>query len=160
MSSDPIDALIDDTAKEMTAGSPSIALREHLRARLTPAPRAWWQVPMWQPVLGAAVLIAIAFVLLWRSPAVPGGPAPVRFEPPLAPEVVQAIDEPAIERVAVAPRAPVARAVRLPVLPDDINVEPLDFTPIPQSSLAAIERIAVLAPLQVEQLAIAELLSE
>lgn len=174
---DSLDALIDDTARELSAGSPSAALRDNVRARLAPR-RAWWQIPIWQPALGAAALAVVAIVLMS-----PDEPAPVSSvtSPSQAPMGGAASADPtarpavAKPPIVVAEGRPVSterpgrvtRSVARRLQPPESNqvavpadplppIDPLAVEPVP-IEFAVIERIPEPMPLRIERLQIERL---
>jgi hypothetical protein len=174
---DSLDTLIDDTASQLTAGAPSSALRENVRARLAPR-RAWWQVPIWQPALGAAAAAVVAIVLMSPDETVPvspvrsSGQAPEWGPASTGQTARPVVDQPA---VVVADGRPVStarsgeaggRASRR-VLPESNQVavpanplppiEPLDVEPVPPIAFAVIERLPEPVPLRIERLQIERL---
>ena len=150
---DPLDDLIDQTARSMTAGAPSAGLRDAVRSRVTGRNRRaarWFSVPAWQGALAAAVMVVVAALLgptMWRDgvsrdarepvpsaqpttpPPTPAAPA-VSGEP--AASVASAEGRPAAEPVSASARA---RA------PQPIVIEPLNLDPLeaPRMSVEAIQ---------------------
>ena len=170
---DELDGLIDSTARELTLGSPSAALRESVRARLS-ARRAWWQVPIWQPALGAAALAVLAVALMVpdrQVPAVPAAPetrasAPGVDEPPpmVARGLPASADGSGEAGRSASPRPqpsgsePQAAASNQVTVPEDPlpPIEPLEIEPVPIER-AVIEEIAAPMPLSIDRLQIERL---
>jgi len=151
-----LDGMIDATARDLTAGSPSPALQARVRARIRGERSATaWRFPgprAWRPAVGAAAL-SVLVMLWWRPPVdapVPGRPA----APTEARQDVQLPEEP----VAVAARPsselpPRQRRTFLPVgdaafAPTDIDlpIEPLVIEPI-SAGTTVVEEIAEPTPL-------------
>jgi hypothetical protein len=158
--SEQIDRLIDDTARELTTGSPSPALREGVRARLAPG-RPWWRVPLWQPALGAAVL-TVAILLTLRpetkapvvaptvQPTVAAAAAPAVVAGPVAPPPVRVIRR--VERAQFAFAADDSPVEQLVVEP--INAEPI------ATAVAVVEDVSAPMPLSIAGLEIRPLPGE
>jgi hypothetical protein len=64
---DPLDALIDDTARSMTDGRPPVTLRAAVRERLEPPGRAGWSVPVWQAGVAAGSLAVVVLLIVGRT---------------------------------------------------------------------------------------------
>ena len=165
---DPIDAVIDDTARALTAGLPSDVLRERVSARLGPR-RSSSYGPVWRPALGAAVAALVIWFALPRSD---GDSPPVT--PPLrtsAPSVEIASPAPSV--IETRPPSPAARSARVdarsPRRGEDRfaalanalpPIEPIEIEPVPPSTVARIEQIPTPMPLRIEQLAFERLFTE
>ena len=65
----PIDALIDEAARQIVAGEPSSSLRRNVRERIGRRRLAWVLVPAW----GAAAALVIAVLILGRVLSGPPG---------------------------------------------------------------------------------------
>jgi hypothetical protein len=161
--SDDLDALIDDTARSLSDVSPRASLREGVRVRVA-GTREWWRVPVWQPALTGALVVALV-VLLWprqRPDAPTGG-----FAPSSAPAGVGAdLSEQAVavesqvpatsanvERIAVSA---VGENVMPPPVPGATIVAPFEIEPI-ASELIVVEAISLpmpvaLRPVEIEPL--------
>jgi hypothetical protein len=153
-----VDALIDDTAREMTAGLPSPALRERVCARLAPRRR-----PIWRPALAAAALAVLTFVLMPSGDEVPPA-APTAGEQARSgssPPVTAAADigEPApvvVEQdtVRVPQRAATrAEAAAFATREDETMLAPLVIAPVPVL-VATVEEIPGPMPLRIDGLEI------
>ena len=64
---DPLDALIDDTARSMTDGRPPVTLRAAVRERLDQPGRAGWSVPVWQAGVAAGSLAVVVLLIAGRT---------------------------------------------------------------------------------------------
>jgi len=162
-----LDALIDETARELTSGAPDPALRVRVAERIANRSRTWWRVPVWRPVL-AAVVIAVVAVLLWPGPRrvapleerpvasverapVPGTTAPggVTASPPeREPETARVTDGPRVESPRAVEPDVLAEAGFEPLVPEPLIVQPIDAT------LVAVDAIQVPMPLWIERLSI------
>ena len=136
MSNDLLDNLIDDTARELSAGPVPPALRQRVRSGVQGLPprRLWVAAAVWRPALGVAVLVAIGY-LATRPPAAPLPPRPaaVVAEAPAAVEPGASSDAGAA--AVLAPVAVQRRTGPAPVTivapPGDLPIEPLLVAPIP-----------------------------
>ena len=171
MDRDPLDALIDATARELTTGEPSPALRERVGARIS-RPRAWWQVPAWQPTVALAAATVVAAVVFWPgkeaiAPSPVPASAPLVAELPLVPEMMPAPkpEAPAVARPARrAPPLVGAMAALEPAAPptvtptaigDDMEpllLTPLDIAPLTMTVVANDPNVPM--PLRIEGLSI------
>lgn len=161
--SDDLDALIDDTARSLSDVSPRASLREGVRARIA-GTREWWRVPVWQPALTGALVVALV-VLLWprQRPDAPSG----TFVPPSAPAGVDpGLAEPAagaesrvpatasnVESIAVSA---VGGSVMPRPVPGATIIAPLEVEPI-APELIVVEAISLpmpvaLRPVEIERL--------
>jgi hypothetical protein len=79
-----IDAAIDDTARQMTAGEPGVDFRVRVVARLDAGSRlsvGEFAIRSWRPALAglsaaALIVIALAVSRVWQQPSSPGPSAP------------------------------------------------------------------------------------
>ena len=167
MDRDPLDALIDAAARELTAGEPSPALREQVRERIA-RPGAWWQLPAWQPAVAAAAATVVAALVFWPgneviAPSPVSAPAPLVADLPRAPRGAPP-PEPVVSRPARR-EPPLARAMALPpaatpdVVPmgigDDMEpllLTPLDIAPLAMTAVATDPNVPM--PLRIEGLSI------
>jgi hypothetical protein len=147
---DDIDALIDDTARAMTAGTPPPSLRAAIRQRIDRPSRVFWRTPMWQTGMAAASIVIVAFI---------GGRAwlPVTVEPELGRTTVEeviATGAPPVEAPVARPPAPtraIARSVarEAPLeAPMPIEIEPLVLQSVDPMVLA-VKTITAPMPLNV-----------
>ena len=160
---DDLDALIDDTARSLSDVSPRASLPEGVRVRIGRT-REWWRVPVWQPALTGALVVALV-VLLWprQKPDAPtgglapgsarAGVGPDRTEPAAA--VESRVPEVAVnvERVAVSA---VRERVMPPPVPGATIVARLEIEPI-ASDLIVVHAIPLpmpiaLRPVEIEPL--------
>ena len=151
----PIDALIDDTARAMTAGEPPGDIRAAVSMRLTGSRR----VISWRPRLAAAVAfgaLLVAVNLALRDNGAPpplqsgtrageltiavprlSGPRPRLTEPPEAPAVVRPAQLPLVAPIVVESLdvEPLAGSmpmeiqildVPMPLLAERLDIQPLD----------------------------------
>jgi len=123
----PLDALIDDTARSMTEGAPSpsmrVAIRERVEAPRKGMPHVTGRL-VWTGAAAAAVVLLIVGLEREDAPApvVPGSPPAVVAVPDAPP--------PPEASIATTPRAPAPRArvaparVAVPAAPDIMTTEP------------------------------------
>ena len=142
--SDAIDAVIDATARSLTAGEPSAALRVKVRERIDHRSGAWWLTPAW----GAAAAVLVAAVVVWSF--LPGATnRPVPAERTLTQSVPgrAPIPDPRVQPVSVPAVVP-ARQLRAPV---EISAAATDQTAAELES--PIDPISI-APLSTRQIAV------
>ena len=161
--SDHFDALIDDTARAMTAGTPPASLRSAIRERIDRSTHSRF---VWQMGLAAAsVALAALFAgrALLDTPAPPArlGSAFVAATVPPAPRI--AVLAPRLPDTAPAPMAidrPVAGEPRPlpPALP--IVVQPIVLEPLSAAPPVEIEVMEVPMPLRAESVEIERLVFE
>jgi hypothetical protein len=145
---DHLDALIDDTARAMTAGTPPVSLRAAVRQRIESPARAVWT---WQRGLAAASVLVFAFVAGRAWLTVTGEPAPARTVVATVAPGVEAPVAPSPEPTPAITRR-VAREVRL-VAPMPIEIEPLVFQSVDPMVLA-VETIAAPMPLDIRPIVV------
>ena len=160
---DPIDALIDDAARQLVAGEPSSALRSSVRDRIGSRRPVWSFVPA---LAGAAALLVVA-VIVGRGPVgrtLLGPPSErdnVRstIEPAAAAAALQS-DESAAIQPAPSPAGQFTRrlATATPPPPEEdespiplIAIEPLGAVQIAVDVSSGVMPIEI-APLQIEPL--------
>jgi hypothetical protein len=164
---DAVDALIDESARSLTKGEPSVALRARVRSVIDAAPRRrpW----AWQPALaGAVVVVAVSAWLLMRNapvtPSSEGAPPVITSTAP--PETRAQRDEPSPLAGAGQAKQPerqraplvIISAERVTPLADPLPaIEPIEIEPVESSAMAAIERMPAPMPLEIEQLMIEQL---
>src|SRR5262245_42906040 len=68
---DIIDRLIDDAARQMTAGEPGAAFRAQVMDRLNAPRRSWWRSPWLLSPAAVAALVLIALAVVRRGPGAP-----------------------------------------------------------------------------------------
>ena len=178
---DPVDRLIDEAARELTAGSPSPALRTRVRARIesrelsrSGGRRARL---VWKPALAAGALALLAF-LVTRSRD-PDVTTPGTAPPPEVARRSEAVGSPVVEAVEPARPAPPegarasARAARArravegdasgstgdPVAPLEGALPPIDLIAIEPVALAraAVERIPEPMPVRIDRMLVEQL---
>ena len=132
MDRDPLDALIDDAARALTAGEPSPALRARVSAFARAAAdrrveRNRFGTAVWPSALGAAAALVIAALMLWPEPAVvtPAPPVTIAEVPAAQPAARAPVED---VPPAVAPAAAM-RATWVPA-PDSESVPLLVVPPI------------------------------
>jgi hypothetical protein len=146
---DPLDALIDETARSMTAGAPSPALRVGVREGIDamtrrPAPQRW-------RLAAAVASLAIVGVIAGRALLdVPGGPA----DPPRDVEATVTTRAPASDSTTRVPapeelESPNTRPVLSAGLTATVAVAALPAAPASESSLSP-EEFVVVEPLLAE----------
>ena len=154
---DPIDALIDDAARQLVAGEPSSALRSSVRDRIDRRQSTWSLVPA---LAGASALAVVAVMLVGRTlSGPPGGPDKAR----------PTIEHPVIER-AQAPGSPgetdnvrptsdgvqLTRRLAAPVAPppeEDPPIPPINIEPLATAQIAVNVSSGVI-PIEIEPLQI------
>jgi hypothetical protein len=145
---DYLDALIDDTARAMMAGTPPALLRAAVRQRIERPARTLWT---WQTALAAASIMLVAFVAARAWLTVTG-------EPELARPVVATV-EPVAEAPLPRPPEPTPAITRrvareaLLVDPTPIEIEPLVLQPVDPMVLA-VETIAAPMPLNIRPIVV------
>lgn len=158
--SEQIDRLIDETATQLTSGVPSPALRERVRARLTPMP--WWRIRMWRSALGASV-VAVVVIIAMKTGSWP--PADATLPAPVAPPargaapaarptdvvVDQSVAEPGQRAAPRARRASIAAIRPVDEMVVEAVVEPLTTEPI-AAVVASVGDIEQPMPLSIGEL--------
>jgi hypothetical protein len=163
---DALDGLIDETARELTLGSPSPALRENVRARRS-GRSGYRRIPIWQPALGTAALavLAIALMLPDRESALPAVQENQAIRPEMEPPSTVAgvlqpsgmAEQPRTLRPSVVREPPTRASNQVAVPPNPLPpIEPLEIEPVPIER-AVIEEIAAPMPLSIDRLHIERL---
>jgi hypothetical protein len=146
---DPLDALIDDTARSLTAAAPPASLRARVRARIE-RPRPGWRVPVWQ-VSAAAAAVAV-LIAVWTVSGPSPGPGSARPEAPVVAVAPPGASPPAVSppRVARPERATPPRVERAAVEPVPVEraLEIVDVV-----AAGATDGEVVIEPLAIEPLA-------
>jgi len=149
---DEIDALIDDTARAMTAGTPPASLRAAIRRRIERPARTLWS---WQAGLVAASVVLVAFIggRAWLT--VTGEPEPGRTTV----EEVVATAAPVVEAPVARPPEPtratarrMAREAPL-VAPALIEIEPVVLESV-EPMVLAVETIPAPMPLDIRPIVV------
>jgi hypothetical protein len=168
MSEDPedvIDRLIDETARDLTTGTPSSALRSRVNARIVSGARIGWTPrTIWQPALATAAVAVVALVLLRPSPE-PETTAPVSSSPTGRVETVESpqvaaiefappqVEQPQAPRMAAQSGRMVAQNNRVGTPADPLQtIEPIAIEPMAGIEFAVVERIPEPMPLRIDQL--------
>jgi hypothetical protein len=166
-SRDHVDALIDDTARSMTAAPPPVSLREAVRDRIERR-RSAWNVPLWQAGLVAASLVAIVVTarIVLDAPKRPASVPAIGESAATSPPAPVPVTEPAVTRAdnpQPARRARrqtvVAAATLLPPQPP-IVVEPIAVELLEDEPPVELEFMEAPMPLIVEQLIVEPLTLE
>jgi hypothetical protein len=158
---DHLDALIDDTARAMTAATPPVSLRAAVRERIGRPARTPWR---WQAALAAASIVLIAIIggRGWLS--VTSEPESVRntVEEGIATAAPAAARNAEPAPVADAPRTTVVRGVAVNPAPppEPIAIEPLVLDLVDDPMVLAVESIAAPLPLDVMPIVVEPLLME
>ena len=158
---DHLDALIDDAARAMTAGSPPASLRDAVRRRIDRPARTWWRVPMWQAGMAAASIVLVG-VIVGRTLSGPfGEPDTARpfeaREATVAPLAMPAADTPPPQTQVVGRFAREARPL-VPAQP--IVVQPIALEPLADVHPVELELMEVPMPLRAEWVEIERLVFE
>lgn len=160
---DHLDALIDDTARAMTAGMPAASLRVAVRQRIDARTR---KRPVWQVGAAAATMAAAALLIIVVGRTVSGPPAREQVATLAgglpAGESVVALATPLADALTPSSASDVRRAARVtplspaqPVVVQAIALEPLaDVRPV------ELELMEVPMPLRAEWVEIERLVFE
>src|SRR5687768_6286611 len=134
---DHLDALIDDTARAMIAGTPPALLRDAVRRRIDRPARRWGGEPMWQAGMAAASIVVVG-IIVGRTLSGPFGepdaarPAEAR-QATAAAVTIPTSDTPLPQANVVGPFAREARPLvpAQPIVVQPIALEPLaDVRPV------------------------------
>lgn len=159
-----LEDLIDDTARRLTDGAPSPALRVHVRRHVgsRTLPGRAWRSPL---AAGAAVTIVLS-VLAARVWLVDGQPGPLEARNELRRDLTLAV--PATPRSADAAAVRTARPVvatrrvspaPLPVV-TPIAINPMDRLPLLDPGMVEVELVEVPMPLRADRVEIEPLVIE
>jgi hypothetical protein len=157
---DPIDALIDDAARQLVAGEPSSALRGAVRERIERRRSAWSLVPAFAG--GAALLIVTGMIVGRTLSGPPGGPdkaptvdraqsSPAAQPPPLVVEPARTRERVQFTRRLAAAAVAPPQEEELPIPP--IAIEPLATEPLGPVQIAVDVSSGVM-PIEIEPLQI------
>ena len=160
---DPIDALIDESARRLVAGEPSSALRRGVRDRIGRRRPAWSFVPV---LAGVAALLVVAVIVGRALLGRPGGPDTVRptGERPTLQRIEPAIASQGPEPTAIQPEPRHVRqlsrgraaAVSLPLPEEEPLIPPITIEPLTTAQIAVNESSGpipiAIDPLQIESL--------
>jgi hypothetical protein len=147
---DHLDALIDDTARAMTAATPPVSLRAAVRQRVARPARTRWN---WQAGVATASIVLVALIAGRAWLTVPGEPDLPRtaVEEVVATAAPEAAGQAVPAPVENAPRTAAIRpvAVNPPPPPEPIAIEPLILDLVDDPMVLAVESIAAPMPLDV-----------
>ena len=161
-----LDTLIDDVAREMTAGEPGASFTSDVLARIDERRPAWRAAWLLSPIAAAAVVLIAVFVWRGARPSDRGPESPARQAPGVAARPPEGRDQqpdrgpetPRLQAIAQAgPKGPALRIANLQIAnPIPSGIDPLS---VPAIAVDAIAETPLPAPdsIQTDPLTIAPL---